>query len=263
MSKFLKSDFGYISILIILFLCFLPAFFMHQGLLLIDTGREFYIPSRILAGEALFKDIFIIYGPFSYLFNAFIMKIFGQSLYSIYIAGLFNSLLIILFIYLISAQFIKKNLSFLIALISIFSLVYNTFLYNSNLPYTYAISYALSFFLISVFCLIKYTKSDNILFARIAAIFGGLSLICKYEFLILPFIMLYVLLFIKPAGVKNLLLSALLFLSPSLLCFTLIFLQGADVNNLFVNFSLLYKLITAPSLNIFFSKFPGKSIIKI
>ena len=115
MSKFLKSDFGYISILIILFLCFLPAFFMHQGLLLIDTGREFYIPSRILAGEALFKDIFIIYGPFSYLFNAFIMKIFGQSLYSIYIAGLFNSLLIILFIYLISAQFIKKNLSFLIA----------------------------------------------------------------------------------------------------------------------------------------------------
>ena len=65
MINFFKSDKGIIIFLIVIFFAVLPFFFLHQGLLLIDTGREFYIPSQILKGGVLYKDIFNIYGPAS------------------------------------------------------------------------------------------------------------------------------------------------------------------------------------------------------
>ena len=77
MINFFKTDKGFITFLIIIFLCFLPFFIFHQGLLLIDTGREFYIASQCMHGQILYKDIFNIYAPLSYQLNALLFLIFG------------------------------------------------------------------------------------------------------------------------------------------------------------------------------------------
>ena len=58
-----------------------------MGNLFVDCGREAYIPMQILKGEVLYKDIFNIYAPLSYLFNAFLFKLFGENLQVLYFAG--------------------------------------------------------------------------------------------------------------------------------------------------------------------------------
>ena len=52
----------------------------HYTNLLFDVGREVYYPERILEGKVLYKDLFVIYGPFSYLWNALLYKIFSVNL---------------------------------------------------------------------------------------------------------------------------------------------------------------------------------------
>ena len=74
-----------------------------------DSFREAYIPAQIIKGQILYKNIFNIYAPFSYLFNALLFKIFGVKLSVLYFAGLFATAGITNFIYIISNKFFDKN----------------------------------------------------------------------------------------------------------------------------------------------------------
>ena len=60
----------------------------HYGNILSDIGREIYYPERILSGDILYKDIFDIYGPFAYLYNALLYKIFSPNLAVLYFSGI-------------------------------------------------------------------------------------------------------------------------------------------------------------------------------
>ncbi len=255
MINFFKSDKGIIIFLIVIFFAVLPFFFLHQGLLLIDTGREFYIPSQILKGGILYKDIFNIYGPASYQFNALLFLIFGEKFNTLYFMGIFNSLLIVLTLFVLAREFLKKSVSFISGMIVMFSLVYNTFLYNSNLPYTFAISYALCAFLISLLFLIKYIKTNNRNYAYVSSLFAGLSLANKYEFCLYPLIMIYVFSFIKPLGIKNFFKAVLCFILFPILCFAVLIFQGLNLEDIKYSAFLIDKLVHAPSLKIFFTKF--------
>ena len=156
MLNFLKKDTGNIFLLTIFFAILIPFFYLHQGLLLIDTGREFYIPSQMLTGSVLYKNIYNIYGPLSYQINALLFMIFGQSIKVLYIAGLICSYIITITTYLLSREFLNKILSVLLSVLIISSLVFGTFLYNSVITYSYAIIYALCAFILSLLFLIKY-----------------------------------------------------------------------------------------------------------
>ena len=56
-----------IGLLAVIFAWFGSAYVIKP---IIDSGREFYIPVRMLGGEVLYKDIFNIYGALSYQINA-------------------------------------------------------------------------------------------------------------------------------------------------------------------------------------------------
>ena len=112
MQNFFKKDIGIIVVLILLFLVILPFFYLKQGLLLIDTGREFFIPEQILNGNVLYKDVYNIYGALSYQINTMLMAAFGQKINILYNVGCINSLLIIITLYFLSREFLKKSFSF-------------------------------------------------------------------------------------------------------------------------------------------------------
>lgn len=255
MFDFLKRDTGIIFLITVLFFTVLPFFFLHQGLLLIDTGREFYLPQQILNGSVLYKNLFNIYGPFSYLFNAVLFLIFGQKITVLYCAGILNSLLIVIGVFLISREFLKKDISFLLSIFIIFSLVYTTFLYNSNLTYSFAIVYALSSFLLSLLFFIKYLKTDNLKYSYSASFFAGISIANKYEFALYPFLIFFVLLFVKHLGIKSFLYNLLLFLSMPLFCFAVLIFQGFNFSDFKETVIMFNSMINAPSIKIFFSKF--------
>ncbi len=255
MTKFFKSDKGIILILIVLFFCILPFFFLHQGLLLIDTGREFYLPSQINLGGILYKDVYNIYGPFSYQFNAVLFKIFGEHYNTLYFAGILNSLLITVVMFLLSREFTDRIKSFFIALLTMFSLVFTTFLYNSNITYAFAMVYALSAFLLSLLFLIKYFKKENAVFAFVSCFFAGLSIANKYEFSLYPVVLIYCLCFLKPVGIKNGLKSLLYFCIIPVMCFSILLLQGLSYDDIKYTIGMFNNMFNAPTLKLFYSIF--------
>lgn len=78
----------------------------------IDTGRELYIPFRMLNGEVLYRDIVNIYGALAYQVNALLYLIFGASFNVLRVAGIINSTLIIwLFMMICGEIFPRKEKS--------------------------------------------------------------------------------------------------------------------------------------------------------
>ena len=54
----------------------------------IDFGNELYIPWRITAGDALYRDIAYRHGPFSHSLNALFFLLFGVSLRTLVLCNL-------------------------------------------------------------------------------------------------------------------------------------------------------------------------------
>ncbi len=250
MLKFVKYDSGLFFIITLIFLCLLPFFFLHQGILSIDTGREFYLAQQVVNGEILYKNIFNIYAPFSYQFNAILFTLFGQKINTLYIAGIINSYIIVITLYFISKQILNKYFAFLTSSLTIFSLVFTTFLFNSNITYSYGLSYALSSFLLSLLFLLMYLKTDNKKMAYFACLFAGLSIINKYEFILYCFVLFFIL--VKQLSPKEKIKSLICFLAFPLLSFQVLFLQGLNLTELKTASIYMLRMFSAPTLHLFF-----------
>ena len=72
--------------------------------LLVDFGRELYLPWRISQGEVLYKDITHSYGPLSQYFHALLFKLFGISYLTIIVS---NIVLFVLFLILLYFLILK------------------------------------------------------------------------------------------------------------------------------------------------------------
>lgn len=253
MQKIFKTDFFIVSLILIIFLCILPFFFLHQGLLTVDTGREFYLSQQVANGGVLYQNIFNIYGPFSYQLNALLFLLFGESINTLYIAGIINSLIILISFYLLAREFLNKNYSFLITILTMFSLVFSTFLFNSNITYSYGLIYALSSFLLSLLFLIKYSKCEKINYAYASCLFAGLSILNKYEFILYPAVLIYVFCFLKPLNTKNLIKGLICFLCFPMISFSILFSQGLTLTDIFHAFKLMVTMAKSDSIRIFYS----------
>lgn len=253
MVNFFKSNKGIVLILVLLFCSVLPFFFLNQGTLLIDTGRELYISQQVVHGEVLYKDILNIYGPFAYQFTAILFNIFGESITTAYNAGVINSLIIVITLFLLAREFLSKKISFLIAVLSIFSLVFTTRLFNSNLPYSFGLSYALSSMLLSMLFLVKYTKTPSLKYAYLSSFFAGISVVNKYEFLLYPLVLVYT--FAKPLNLKEKLLALLSFGIMPILCFSSLFVSGLTILDLQNAIKTMVTLGTSDNIKVFYSNY--------
>ena len=63
--------------------------------ILVDFGRELYVPWQISTGQVLYRDIAHMFGPASQYFNALLFKLFGAS-YTVLVAA--NTTLLALFL---------------------------------------------------------------------------------------------------------------------------------------------------------------------
>lgn len=251
------KDLKYIVILGLLFFIYLNLFWGGQGSVLYDLGRELYLPSQILKGEVLYKDIFNIYGPFSYMVNAGFYKMFGETISTISFAGAFASFIILMTYYLIGAEFLKKSLAFWVSFYLMVLTIFSPNAFNFILPYSYAMTYALCSFLLSVLFLIKYIKSADSripVFAFLACFFTGISIICKYEYLFMPLVLLFVFTSIKPLAKLDFLKSFFILISMPVLFFGILFWQGLQLEHLTGTFQIIQKMSHTKSLEFFYSR---------
>lgn len=239
--------------------------YAHHGHLIIDDGREAYYPTLILQGKVLYKDIFNIYGPFAYMFNALLFKTFGIHLSVLYFAGYICAYLITTLIYLIARRFLTPFLSFSASLYTIILGMTTPYLFDFVFPYSYGMLYGLVAFLISLFFLLKYQKKqDKIYYLYISCFFAGLSAINKYDFLPYLAVILFAI-FSRKLKLKEYFIALFLTFLVPLCCFTILFFQGLNINDLTLALYYIKKLSKSNTLNYFYISqgiLPHKYLIK-
>ena len=181
MEKFLQKN-VYLITLWISCAVALVFFMGHYGNIWLDVGREVYYPERVLAGKILYKDLFVIYGPLAYLWNAVLYKILGTSLSTLYISGVLCSFAIVTAIYLIATRFLNKFLSFAIGIFTLATGVCSTTLFNFTFPYSWAMLYGTVLSLYSLLCLFKFCETQKNKYLYLAAFLSGAAVACKYDF---------------------------------------------------------------------------------
>jgi len=251
MKKYVEDLKYYLPLCLLLLLVFIFTW-AHQGHIIIDSGREVYYPLRILDGSILYKNLFNIYGPFAYLCNAFLFKMFGIKLSIIYLSGFFTATCIITIIYLISRLFFEKLLSFSISVFSIIIGCFSFYIFNYIFPYSFCMTYGLLACLISLYLLILFVKNNNLYFFYISTFFAGIAISNKYEFI--PYCLIYlILLFYKKVNLKNIILGFFIFLSVPILCFEILFYQGLTLSDLYNNLKDIYYMSQTVTLKFFYT----------
>lgn len=227
--------------------------YAHHGHLIIDSGREVYYPVQILTGKILYKDLFNIYGPFSYMLNALLYKVFGINLNVLYASGYVCSLLIVTLIYKLSRRFLPEFISFAVAFYTISVGTFNFHLFNFVFPYSYGMLYGLVGFLASVWFLLNYEKdSDKFYNLYLSCFFAGISVANKYEFLIYLIVLIYAVFKIKALEFKQYLYAIFSFLSIPVLCLGILFLQGLRINDLVSAIVTIKKMSETQTLKYFY-----------
>lgn len=260
-----KTDFKNLILIWGILLFFVILTYAHHGHLIIDNGREAYYPTQILLGKVLYKDIFNIYGPFAYMFNAFLFKVFGINLDVLYLAGCVCAYLITTIIYLLARRFLNPILSFSISFYTILLGMSAPYLFDFVFPYSYGMLYGLVAFLVSLFFLLKYQESQNkISYLYSSCFFAGLSAINKYDFLPYLLVMLFAI-FSQKLKIKEYFVSLFFLSFVPVGCFLILFLQGLTIENLFFSIKYIKKLSHSPTLTYFYVSqgiFPHKYLIK-
>ena len=249
MEKFLQKN-VYLITLWILCAVALVFFMGHYGNIWLDVGREVYYPERVLAGKILYKDLFVIYGPLAYLWNAVLYKILGTSLSTLYISGVLCSFAIVTAIYLIATRFLNKFLSFAIGIFTLATGVCSTTLFNFTFPYSWAMLYGTVLSLYSLLCLFKLCETQKNKYLYLAAFLSGAAVACKYDFLLYSLIVGFIIL--KSRDIKIILKSLLAFCSVPLLAFGFLFVQGLNIQDILYTVKILKSMTETHALDYFY-----------
>lgn len=220
----------------------------------IDFGTETYYPKAILDGGLLYRDIIVPFGPFSYLYNAFLLKIFGISLNVYYISGTICAFFIVFSLYFISRQFLNRAFSVSITAFTICSCAFVPHLMNYITPYSYAMTYGLCAFLFSVLSFLLFLKNENKYLLYFACLTAGIAISSKYEFFLYA-IFLAFLLIIKKTKIKNLIISSFLILLPLAVQFLFLFAQGLTFEDLIKYTQYIKSLTHSKGITDFYQSF--------
>lgn len=151
-----------------------------------DAGRELDLPSRLLNGETLYRDIHYLYPPLAPYLNAKLFQLFGIRLETLQASGIVCSLLIVWLSYRIARHLMPPRESKLATLSIIVLCVFKP---TGNLisPYAYAALYALALVLASLLITLRAVQCGKIEYLYAAGLFIALAALMKLEFAIAAF----------------------------------------------------------------------------
>ncbi len=223
--------------------------YAKMGSPLIDCGREAYIPEQILKGQVLYKDIFNIYAPAAYLFNALLYKIFSPNLNVLYYAAFINYGILNTFLYLISRFFISKERGFILIFLIVATTGISGNVFNFFFPYSYGMAYGITASVIAIYFLVRGNKASDFYWA---ALFAGLSAALKYEFILFIVPLVFVSLYRQRSLLKVINIIILYMFFP-LLSLLILFCQGINVSDLYKEFLILNSVFSSRAMWYFYN----------
>jgi hypothetical protein len=153
----------------------------HWGDVVIDSGREMYVPAAMARGKVLYRDLWYPYGPLAPWLLAALFRWFGANLYVLYAFGLATTLSFALLLFEISRRFLPYEFAFVISFCALLQ-SFQADIFNYILPYSYAATIGS---LMGLACLCFTLRSISALsrWSWLAAgLCAGLALLCKPEF---------------------------------------------------------------------------------
>lgn len=155
---------------------------------LIDFGRELYLPWRLANGAVLYRDVDDFFGPLSQYFNAALFKLFGPGLMVLVTANLliFAGILVAIYSLCRRAWGVGAALASSAIFIAVFGFSQLVFYgnYNYATPYAHEATHGFLVCLLLVIVLIRWVKEPTRLRSLLAGGLLGLSALLKPEILL-------------------------------------------------------------------------------
>jgi hypothetical protein len=168
-------------ILLILFAAMTAVSWQRWANPVIDGGREMSTPLRLLNGEQIYSGVYYLYGPVAPFFNAFLYRVFGATLDTLYIAGITCGLLLVFLIFHLGRRFMSTFEAMLAAAAVLLLCVFKQ-RGNMIFPYSYAALYGTVLGVLALAAQLNYVRSAARRSLWIAGLLSGLTLCCKLEF---------------------------------------------------------------------------------
>ena len=154
---------------------------------IIDFGRELYVPWQISSGKVLYRDIGHLFGPLSQYFNALLFKLFGASFTTIFVANILILAGIVWLLYILLKESCTRFTGFLACsvVICIFSCSQYVLSGNYNFisPYSHEATHGLFLSLLMIFELWRFADRQRRRDLILAGFVFGLVFLTKIDIL--------------------------------------------------------------------------------
>ena len=244
-KDFLRKNWQIITFNLILLMVFILGY-GRFGDVMVDCFREGYIPECILKGQVLYKDIFTIYAPFAYLFNALLFLIFGINLKVLYFAGFITTAGILNLLFKISNRFMTKTYSLGVIIFVISASVLSPNVFNMIFPYSYGMLYGILFTLGSVYFALN--KQFPLAFCMYS-----FAVCSKYEFVMLLPALIWAFIKNRNYDVRFFVKTIFAFILPVIINFVPLYFMGMSTENLILSVRLLGEIGHSKTLHWFYS----------
>jgi hypothetical protein len=154
----------------------------HWGDLQADCGREMYVPTDILRGKVLYRDIWYQYGPIPPYVQALAFALIGINLNTLYAIGLILVIVAALLLFEIGYSFQLALPAAIAPALFFLAESFRPSIFNFIFPYTYAASMAAVFGLAFLYFAVRHAISGQLCWLVTAAICTSLALLTKQEF---------------------------------------------------------------------------------
>ena len=150
---------------------------------IVDFGRELYVPWRLSAGEVLYRDLAYFNGPLSPYLNSIWFRLFGTSIHVLAFANLAILFALCALMYTLLADIGSRISAFLASLFFVlvfaFSLLGMNFNYIS--PYSHEMTHGLALSLAALFFLRQFVRSERMRDVGLSGLCLGLVFLTKPE----------------------------------------------------------------------------------
>jgi len=153
----------------------------HWGDFQIDNRRELYVPSEILKGKLLFRDLWYMYGPLAPYLKALLFRFFGVHLTVLYGLGLALTISTAIVIFELARFFNLGTIGSVVPSVFFLTEAFYPFIRNFIFPYSYAASLATFLGLACLYFVLRHASSRREMHLLAAAILCGLVVLTKQE----------------------------------------------------------------------------------
>ncbi|MGO9395270.1 MAG: glycosyltransferase family 39 protein [Desulfobaccales bacterium] len=153
--------------------------------LLIDFGRELYMPWQINSGKVLYKDLAYWNGPLAPYLNALWFRIFGVSFTTLVYCNLAIIIAICSIIFSLIKRSCDRTTAVMACIVFLCTAAFPQFIemgsFNFVSPYDHSVTHAILFSFILIYCLSSYLRAPRHVMLVLAGFSCGLVFLTKAE----------------------------------------------------------------------------------